>query len=292
MSACEACAERYRKNVQYVVKIPAQLAKPGLLPFMTLTGPGERVHCLSRGCSRTDCRHRKCPCTPYGQELDSRRRIAEWNGRQGLRWNRFWQGFERLLATRGVSAAYFRAVEVQERGVLHEHLVLIVDRPLLVDVKLRAAVRKLAIAHGYGHQLDLRVAEPKVEAHGMGDRTPRLLAWYVSKYVSKSVDERPNVPWRRWDQGNDVELVEVYEPTGEILSHEPIRRGSPRSYRTWTCSQDWGCSLGLVKRAQREWWRVMTEAQQQDWMLANAGERDACVLALSGCQDPGPPPPE
>jgi len=169
--------------------------------------------------------------------------MAEDNGSIGLRWNRLQRDLERLLG----DVPYFRAVETQHRGGLHLHLLFRFGRPTLITKRLRGKVRALAIRHGFGHEVDLQVA-------GDDTRSARLLAWYVAKYVSKAVADRPQVPWTRWRA--PVSAV-VGPATGEVFRQ--AQKGSPATYRTWTASRDWGSSMGSVKSAQRMWVRLQAE---------------------------------
>jgi hypothetical protein len=113
---------------------------------------------------------------------------------------------------------YFKGVEVQERGALHLHVVLVQPegRPLHLSKRL---LRALAIEHGFGHSLDVDLV-PNVEAASK----------YVSKYVSKSCDERGRVPWP------EVDGVKV--------------KGA--RYRSWSSSRAWGSSMRAIRAADRE----------------------------------------
>jgi hypothetical protein len=292
LMVCGPCAERYRRRVQQVAKTPAILAKPGHLVFATFTAPGLDQHCKKPGCKSTRCRHEKCPCTPPGG-VD----VASWNGEQGWRWNRLWQEISRLLASRGVSAQYFRGVEDQARGALHVHLLMVLDRPLLIDAELRRQVRQKAIRWGWGHEMDLRTTvPPSAVVLGSGDKSPALVAWYVSKYVGKAVSMRPLIPWRqsRAPVAPEPEQVLVDEPTGEVLEYDPGspgRRGSPLSFRSWTTSRAWGCSMGQVRQLQSQWWADQLAAawRMEDALLYGSDDEAGCALGLAGCEAPPPP---
>jgi hypothetical protein len=155
--------------------------------------------------------------------------LDEWHGYHSLRWNRFLQALRRSGLV-GDLVEYFRAVESQQRGALHDHALLRVESAVLVTRRMVAQLRRIAIEHGYGHELKLVVA-------GTSDASARLAAWYCAKYVSKSADERDEVPWVR-------RVVRVDPVTGHV-------RLGPRSYRTWTCSRRWGSSMRAVVAAQR-----------------------------------------
>ena len=238
---CQPCARRYKLRVQVVARTPALLCRPGTLAFLTLTPRGSRQHCY-RGC-QVPCEHRKCPCTPPGGAS-----MAEDNGSIGLRYNRFLRDLRRLLG----DVQYFRAVETQQRGGLHLHTLLRLESVLLVTPALRTSVRRLAMRHGFGHEIDLQVA-------GDDARSARLLAWYCAKYVSKAVSDRPEVPWRRWRQP----VAAVVGPTSGEVFRDAVK-GSPATYRTWTASQRWGSSMGSVKAAQRAWVRSIGQVLDVD----------------------------
>jgi hypothetical protein len=113
---------------------------------------------------------------------------------------------------------FLRAVEVQDRGALHLHILVWSPEPL--DV---VRVQDLALTAGFGCVLDLAPIEPGSKRH----------AYYVSKYVTKACDSRDAVPW----------MVEVEdEETGELLM---VRRDA--SYRAWSSSRSWGLTMRVIK---------------------------------------------
>ena len=252
-SRCLPCAGRYRTRVQVVARGPALVARPGTLLFVTLTAPGARPHCVVPGCSGSGagpdgatagrgsvedatadpvpapgCRHERCPCTgPAGTD------VASWNARQGEAWTHLLRDLRLLLG----GFEYFRAVEVQDRGALHLHLLVRVAAPVLVGRELLRDVRALALRHGFGHSVDVQ------SVGGDTARSARLVAWYLAKYVGKAAGARREVPWRR-RVCREVDLV-----TGEVR----VRFVGPCGYRTWTASRRWGSSMGAVKAAQRAW---------------------------------------
>jgi len=172
--------------------------------FLTLTAPGTEAH--------EDRVHGGiCPCTPEGGVA-----VPVWNARLPKRWNRFMQQLRR----RHGRLAYFRAIETQRRGALHEHVILCSPDPSRALVLSVRAVRALAIEHGYGHSLRLEAVSSEGGA-----------ASYVAKYVSKACDERGEVPW-------------VNEATGEFLRAR---------YRPWSASRDWGVRMAAVREAQKCW---------------------------------------
>lgn len=203
--ACAPCSETYRRCVYQVAVSGFLIVGRGEKLFLTLTAPGQEAH--------ADTVHGGiCPCTPVGGVA-----LAAWNARLPKRWNRFMQQLRRRV---GCKLAYFRAIETQRRGALHEHVMLCSAdpaRPLVLEVE---SVRALAIAHGYGHSIRLDVVSGAGGAAG-----------YVSKYVSKACDERSEIPW-------------VNEETGEVMRAR---------YRPWSASRDWGTRMGTVREAQKRW---------------------------------------
>lgn len=202
---CNPCAESYRRRVHQVALSGMIVLGRGEQAFLTLTAPGTEEH-------RDTRTGEPCPCTPPGG-------IAPgiWNARLPKRWNRFCQALRRL---HGYRFEYFRAIETQRRGALHEHVLIVSPDPsrrLVLDVN---AIRPLAIAHGYGHSIRL---ERVSSIGGAGS--------YVAKYVAKSADERAEVPW-------------VNEETGEVLRAR---------YRTWSASRSWGLRMSAILDAQRRW---------------------------------------
>jgi hypothetical protein len=227
--ACPTCSERYRKRVQVVAREPAAAVGPGRVMFVTATAPGTREHRKPGG--------ELCRCTPAGG-VD----LARWNAQLGKRWNRWQQQLRRQFGQRGYQLRMFKATEPQSRGAYHVHALIVLDRPWDGGTKqLQSELRELAIDFGFGHQLDVQLA-------GSSSRSAQLLAWYVSKYVTKSVTERRAMPWHV-DVGPHCS---VDEATGEVVEH----RGDPRSTRAWTSSRDWGLNMARVVEAQRLWQRL------------------------------------
>jgi hypothetical protein len=215
---CRPCAETYRRRVRRVAD-SGRVRYPGsALLLLTLTAPSDAdQHCRRhKGCDGR--RHEACdvcPCTPPGGV-----HVGEWNGQCSARWNRF---IEQLRRETGLPVQYFRAAEVQRRGALHFHVLIRLPRSrggvLSVD-----QLRRLAIAYGFGHSVDLAVVE---------DHRASL---YVAKYVSKSCAARASMPW-------------VHGRTGEVTD------GHGR-YRCWTSSRHWGQSMTDVRAEQAAWWAV------------------------------------
>jgi hypothetical protein len=207
----------------------------GFYYLLTLTAPSEKgQHCKKPGCSRSDCAHVKCPCTPRGG-VD----LAEWNPTASRRWNVLLRAVEHQYGDR---PAYFRAVEVQDgkrrqdgegRGALHVHAIVWTPRQWS-----ERTIRRLAIAAGFGHAVDLKPIAPG----------SRGAAGYVAKYVTKSSDRRDEVPW----------CADVIDwSTGEMTSQDV-----PATFRTWSRSSTWGKTMRELRLRDRERWmaaRVMAE---------------------------------
>lgn len=219
-SRCRPCAGRYRRRVRAVAE--TGFRRPPLpgqrFYFVTVTPPGEHAHCMKAGCQAAPfCRHEKCRCTPVGG-VD----LGEWNASAGKAWNRLLTGMKNHYGSR---PEYFRPVETQKRGGLHKHPLMVTNYP--IDER---EFRQLAIDAGFGHEVRVVAVDGK---------SPALIE-YVTKrvagYVSKSVDERSDVPWRR-----DV----VDESTGEVtVSTDP-------TFRTWSQSRGWGQTMRSIRREAR-----------------------------------------
>lgn len=210
-SACRPCASRYRRYVLRVADagITHHHGRSRVVTFLTLTAPSQSPH--QRYIPGRRGRHGDCSCWVPD--------LARWNADQSSYWNRL-----RTALSREVPGFdYFRAVEVQDgkrggegRGALHLHVLVVSDGPL--DI-LR--VHELAIASGFGCVLD--PGEPITPGS-------RKAARYVAKYVSKACDSRHVVPWLRLDSR-----------TGEFSDRA--------TYRTWSSSRSWGCTMAEVVSA-------------------------------------------
>jgi hypothetical protein len=120
---------------------------------------------------------------------------------------------------------YARSAEVQERLALHFHVPMRVE---FVNLMLRdfnktdpdCSLRMLVESVGFGHELTL-------------DRVESGHAWYCAKYVSKTCDDRYDLPW-------------LDRETSEIV------KGNSR-YRPWSASRHWGTTMASIRAAQRAW---------------------------------------
>lgn len=207
-SKCRPCATRYRGRVESVAA-DGMFRQGGFYYLLTLTAPGDREHRMPSG--------KLCPCTPVGGV-----ELSRWNPDAGRCWNRFLVAVERRYLVR---PRYFRSAETQDRGALHHHVIVWSPRKLHVRT-----LRPLAMAAGYGHEVDLQALTPG----------SRKAARYVSKYVTKSADSRDEVPW--WATWVDEETGEVCEGL------------APATFRTWSSSRDWGVSMQeLLTQAVQKW---------------------------------------
>jgi hypothetical protein len=201
---CKPCGHAHRRRVGRIVcsgRYPG-----GTVFLLTLTAPTDAQHFKPNG--------EECDCS---KEWAGRFDMADWNAQAGSCFNRFWQALRRAT---GQNLQYFKGTEPQQRGALHFHIPFRVERGLVVNVGM---VRALAIAHGFGHSVDLQVVK---DDGGLR---------YVAKYVSKGASLRATVPWRRVDAA-----------TGEVAQWP--------TYRTWSASRHWGQTMASVKAAQKAWW--------------------------------------
>ncbi len=200
-SLCRSCAARYRRRVRSVAYSGMQRER-GNFYHLTLTAPGDKAHRLPNG--------QPCPCTPVGGV-----ELARWNADHSVAWNRFITALRFYFP----DLQYFRGIEAQDRGALHDHVLIW----LPIGALEVPEVRRLAIQAGFGHSLELQSLVPG----------SRKASAYVSKYVTKSCDVRASVPW----------LGELLNPaTGEVT----IGR-VPGKYRTWSMSESWGTSMGEIR---------------------------------------------
>ncbi len=268
------------------------------------------VRCFRRQAS-PDCV--LCPCTTEetrlgswremgvgrgGEAFPDRKRIAAFNGSLSKRWNRFitdarraanLADFRESIGTLFAGAEYFKAVEPQRRMALHLHVVLRVNRIGRVDDRLRGALQVLAIHHGFGCQIDLRVIG------GESLDAPRV-ARYVAKYVSKTSDLGRRLPMpernsrrkccnyrrcspRRGQRG------EVRADGRRLIRSDPSASGGTRleanphhlatshqhprkRVRTWTASRGWGLSMRSLTASQQAMARGESDVSAQ--LLANS----------------------
>jgi hypothetical protein len=202
--SCGPCSGRYGRRVRRLAARGMALRTKDFLSLVTLTAPGASAHLMGKT-------GRRCTCTPVGG-VD----LAQWNPTASKRWNALLVDVERTFGSR---PQYFRAVEVQKRCAIHFHILWRSEFPLTAQ-----ALRPLAMRAGFGHEVDVQVLDPR----------SRAAAAYVSKYVTKSVDSRDEVPWR---------ADRIDKSTGEV--HENVL--VPARFRAWSSSQRWGCTMAEIR---------------------------------------------
>jgi hypothetical protein len=215
----------------------------GYLYLLTLTAPGDRAHTYAGG--RLTCR-----CTPSGG-VD----LGEWNATHSKRWNHFRTRVKREYE----GLQFFRGVEVQKRGALHDHAMVWSPVPLE-----RSWLRQVAMDAGFGHELDLAPCLPG----------SRKASYYVSKYVTKATDSRDAVPWA-------ADYVDV--DTGVVFRAE-----GPGRYRTWSQSRQWGATMADVRARAAAYATIKRDDERQ-----RVEERSMDVLeAVLGPLTPVDVPPD
>lgn len=182
---CDTCRLRYRRRVKETARAGLDLSTHPYAYLVTLTAPGK------------------------GTDL------AQWNPGAAKCWNRLVTALRRFDPT----VQFMRNTEVQKRGALHHHVIVLSSVPIT-----RNRVSRLAKRAGYGWMCDVAAL------HGKSDRA--RTAAYVAKYVSKAGDERDKTPWEVVDQ-----------ITGEIKTRA--------TFRAWSRSQGYGIPMREVKR--RAW---------------------------------------
>lgn len=248
-SKCVPCADRYHRRVSRLAahRTPdSGGSRYGY--FLTLTAPGEKDHGRwSPGGARRE--RETCECHT-GVEL------PRWNPAAGETWHRFAVALRR----RSAGVQFFRAAEVQKRGALHHHVLLWSD--VALDVH---DLQALALAAGYGCVIDLQ----PLQAHH---------ARYVAKYVTKSIDQREDVPWMG---------ERVNKSTGELLEVEVAA-----TFRAWSSSKGWGLTMRDIRDACRSsvaasltLRRVVSEGEGPTGV---EGSSAPLLLAVGG----GPAPPD
>lgn len=204
---CADCGDSKRRRLSRLVETGAdQHLATGLHAyFLTLTAPGDREHKRWFQGKRPASRP-ACECHDHGMTL------GMWNRQESSCWNRL-----RTAIARDRSLIYCGAVEVQDRGALHRHVVVFTDSPLS-----HQHVQEWALAAGYGCVLDLQALS-----------SPKQVSRYLAKYVTKSSVDRSQVAWH------------VVDPeTGEV-----VRKHA--SYRLWSSSRSWGVTMSHLRSVAR-----------------------------------------
>jgi hypothetical protein len=173
--------------------------------------------------------------------------LGLWNASASSRWNHL----RTLLAREYPGQEFLKAVEVQERGALHLHVIHWSPEPIDLTV-----VQALAVRAGFGCVLDYAPCAPG----------SRRAAYYVAKYVTKACDQRGAVPW---------DVVNTW--TGEVEAVEQAR------YRTWSSSRGWGMTMRMLRDAIR--------AAAERRAAAARGEQPAIVAGQVEAPAPSGDPP-
>lgn len=210
-SRCKPCALRYRRRLTRVASDGmARHERSGHMGMLTFTAPSPDEHLGWSTPGRRGRPRRQCGCFRHmaaGMGL--------WNASASSRWNHL----RTLLAREYPGQQFMKAVEVQDRGALHLHVIHWASTPIDLEV-----VQALALRAGFGCVLDYAPCAPG----------SRRAAYYVSKYVTKACDQRSSVPW---------DVVNTY--TGEVT---PVLEAK---YRTWSASRDWGMTMKTLREALR-----------------------------------------
>jgi hypothetical protein len=249
-SRCKPCAARYRRRLLRVADSGMGGRRSGMMALLTFTAPSAAgAHCKRAGCKALDgrCGHELCPCTPVGG-VD----LAEWNASHSRRWNHLLT----LMRRRYPHMTFMRGVEVQQRGALHDHAIAWSPTcPFTVS-----ELRSMAMAAGFGHSVDVAPCVPG----------SRKAGYYVSKYVTKSCDQREEVPWK-------ADVVDLQ--TGEI-TREVVRA----RYRTWSMGRQWGLTMKEIRlRCQEQ--AIEADGRRQEKVLCEAVR----VAQESLCRNADPP---
>jgi hypothetical protein len=187
--------------------------------FVTLTAPGDDVH-IKRRTGET------CECTPPGGVVP-----AVFNAQLPRNWSALVVYLRRSLGQMECG----KASEVQMRryartgnGLLHVHALIRSRTDLTHHVE---EIRRKAMRWGFGHEVNIKPVRGGEE-------------WYVSKYGTKSCDDR-----QRIDTLN--------RETGEVV------HGAPRM-RTLTTSRGYGKTMKDVKVEQREFMLRLLATQEAE----------------------------
>lgn len=239
---CAPCSSRYRRALERKVVEGLHRSKAPYRYLLTVTAPGDPGH--SRWVPGKAGKHGVCGC-------DKGVSLGDWNPAAGECWNRLRGALRRLEP----SLAFFRVAELQKRGAIHHHNVLLSDGPL--DV---LEVQALALEAGYGCVIDFR---PLLGSD---------VAKYLTKYVTKDLGKRSDAPWSMVDTG-----------TGEVVQ-------GPANYRRHSSSLNWGITLKAIRSANLAAWRLSVAARADDRepSLVGTGQADRLSGAEIASPDPTP----
>ena len=256
-SKCGPCSTRQSLKIRRIATDGLQRrCATGYEYLVTVTAPGEAEHL--QWVIGWDG---KTPRPVCGCERHLEDGLGRWNASASKRWNRL----RGALKRRHPEMAYWRGVEVQDgkrckkgcegRGAIHYHSLIWSADPL--DSQ---EVQSLAMRAGFGCVMDVQLMK----------RGDTRAAAYASKYVSKSTDQRGQVPWETLDVRTG-ELAEV--------------KDAP--YRVWSCSRDWGLTMKVIDEAIRDAARkraaLLRESAEENGALASAGIGGPVI---AGCDPP------
>jgi hypothetical protein len=199
---CPSCAATRKRRVRRIAHLGVldRLAAGGYLALVTFTAPGDDGHLKWVIGGRA---HARCGCessAPYG--------MGAWNRQASRRWNHL----RTLIRREYPGAEFYRAVEPQQRGALHLHVILWTTQPLDALV-----LQELALRAGFGCNTRLDVCR--------GPEDGARFANYVTKYVTKGIDDRSDLPWDDLDPDS-----------GELTGSQP-------TYRPWSQSSGFGVRM-------------------------------------------------
>jgi hypothetical protein len=203
-ASCPSCAATRKRRVRRVAHLGVldRLASGGFLGLLTLTAPGDPGH-LRWSLDGPRGHRPVCGCehsAPHGPGV--------WNRDAARRWDRLNRSLKRAFP----GAQFYRAVEPQQRGLLHLHVILWSPTP--IDVRV---LQDLALRAGFGCNTRLDMCR--------GQEDGARFANYVTKYVTKGIDGRHELPWEQIDTD-----------TGELTS-------SVATYRPWSQSAGFGVRM-------------------------------------------------
>jgi hypothetical protein len=246
-SACPSCAATRKRRVRRVAHLGVldRLASGGFLGLLTLTAPGDAGH-LRWSLDGPRGHRPVCGCehsAPHGPGV--------WNRDASRRWDRLNRSLKRALP----GAQFYRAVEPQKRGLLHLHVILWSPTP--IDVRV---LQDLALRAGFGCNTRLDMCRGKED----GAR----FANYVTKYVTKGIDGRQELPWE-----------EIDPDSGQ-------RTSSLATYRPWSQSSGFGVRMRTHLDA------IAADRRRAAQRLAASDPGDALVPDHVGdCGTAAQPPP-
>jgi hypothetical protein len=199
---CPACAATRKRRVRRIAHLGVldRLAAGGYLGLVTFTAPGVAGHRRwvigGRATQLCDCHE----SAPHG--------VGAWNRRASRRWNHL----RTLIRREYPGAEFYRAVEPQKRGALHLHVIL--WSPIKPDP---VVLQRLALQAGFGCNTRLDPCK--------GAEDGARFANYVTKYVTKAIDDRSDLPW------DDLDTT-----SGELVAAQP-------TYRPWSQSAGFGVRM-------------------------------------------------